>query len=154
MCIRDRYEQEDTLYIAFQESYAKWRCSNISSYKFTYKVTGGFGPCGLAEIVATVENGFVTNTELTEQSISKQEICLNTRTIEDYYEILEKAVTASLPIENPVIVHAIGQSLLIADRVNAEYDNDFGIPTNYYIDYIFGLADEEFGIEITQFELL
>ncbi len=112
-----------------------WTANGIANYQYTFRRSCECLP--EEDIVVTVQNGEVAAAVYTPsgEAVSMERMA-DLDTVEDLFDLIQAA------IERP------------ADRVQVQYDPNYGHPANIYIDYDFQVADEEVSYKISKFQLL
>jgi hypothetical protein len=114
---------------------AKWEAQNILDYRFTLKVAC-FCPLPAGQALRIeVKNGVVASVKdaQTGQAVDPKFLERYT-TIAKLFEIIRDAEARK------------------ADRLEVQYDPQFGFPTRAVIDYITNAADDELAFEVEGFE--
>lgn len=146
-------EQDDQPYIDFQINRARWDCMDISDYQFIHIGTS-FSGCVQTESLITVRNDVITSAEILSEGLVSNGCISAYRTVDQYLNKILEAVDKSITIQNAVVQNFLDEPLDVADEIIVSYDQEFGLPLNGYIDYIFGVADEEFRFEIKDFVII
>ena len=141
--------------VEFYDNYSLWRCSHNDDYRFTYLDLSTPACTGINADI-TVSNNIIIDS-LTSNLEEFQEPFCNTnsyslyRTIDELFAIIQAAIDERIVLE-PFNRNSPDQTT--ADVVSIEYDETYGYPVRCNIDYVRGIADDEFVFEIIEFRLL
>lgn len=156
----------DKIYVPLEESdfntflinRAKFNCYDANHYGFVFIYQ--YGGCINNELYLEVLNDSIINTEIIklDQFTPITSVCIP-ETIEAIFELISDAVDKNTviprilslcdPVEFPFTT-----TCELADKVRIEYDTTYGFPSSVFIDYNSGWADEEYRIQLRDFEIL
>ena len=102
----------------------RWEAQNLRSYRFTIRRSGFISPEAQGPVVITVRKGVA---ETAPESFEAY------NTVEKLFGLLEAAYQSH------------------ADTVTVQYEAVRGLPTSLFIDQSLQIADEEYGLSVTDF---
>lgn len=113
---------------------ARWNVNGVANYDVTAR-TLCFCILGGEPVRVSVRNGQVTSAIIirTQQPVPDQMLSVY-RPVERLFDLLEDAMDKD------------------AHQLDVTYDDFYGYPKHFFIDYSENVADEEFGYEITDFD--
>ncbi|MDX1932369.1 MAG: DUF6174 domain-containing protein [Capsulimonadales bacterium] len=116
---------------------ALWRSRSIDSYAYTFRY-GGFVPKSLAGPVRVeVRNGTVVSVTPTEPGAEiDRAFFARFDTIDELFDVIRQEESGT------------------PDRLDTTYDPATGVPTQFYVDREFRMADEEYSFDVTGFTAL
>ena len=135
-------------YYKYRKHKAIWDCQSIKSYRFVNIRSNQL--CAGSEHLVEVRNDEIIRSELV--VVGFDTLGCTLRTIDELFEIIEVATDDRIPIFFPG--SPADEAPFVAHRLIIEYDPDLGYPSSGYIDYIFGIADEEFSFAIRDLEII
>ena len=118
-----------------QANQQKWQQANIDSYSFTLQ-QGGFRTLdALRPVNIEVSNGKVVSAVYADNGQPlPADMDFNRLTVDDLFKQIDEAISNG------------------AEKVQVEYDPQFGFPTSIYIDRSSMIADEESNIKVSNFQ--
>ncbi len=145
--------QFDEDYLSFYNSFQKWRCLSIDSYRIVYRQSNMI--CPDTEITLLIEENKIVESSSSIGPFSSISFCeIGSMeilfTLDNIFNQIEIAADENIEFFLPVFEEPI----LKADRILVVYDERFFFPKSVYIDYDRGIADEEFSLEVIEFEKL
>ena len=125
---------------ALNANRAKWEAQGIDDYSFTVQRSCFCTPDSTRPINVQVRNGSVTSatyadtgeTVPDDRAYNKQSI-YNTLTVDGLFNSIDQAIKGG------------------AAQVDVTYDKQFGLPTSIYVDQNQQMADEEYGMTVSNF---
>lgn len=118
-----------------EQARARWAARNVRSYAYTVRLVA-FNPAAGQPVRVEVQNGVpVSVTPLVENFPADVQTYQQYATVERLFAIIEDGEQRN------------------ADTIQVTYDSTYGFPKDVFIDYEQQLADEEFGIAVSDFEV-
>ena len=145
--------QNDEAYEVFKRNMTRWMCQGIDHYSYIH-VGRSFSGCVESESFIEVSNNQIVKSEIINAGTASDLCELVYATIDQYLQIIQEAVDSSIMIDNPIFIQTTGSPIYVAEKIAIEYSSEFGIPLNGHIDYLLGIADEEFRFEIKDFKVI
>lgn len=122
--------------VALNANRLMWQAHNVYHYQYTLRVSC-FCPREITDpVVIEVKNGVPVSVGSSETAVSKADFFDDFDTIDELFLIVDEAID-----QDPA-------------RLDVTYDEEFGFPSNVYIDYDFQIADEELGFTVSDFKEL
>ena len=119
-----------------------WDCQNIKKYSFVNVQSNIL--CPGSEHLIEVNNNEIIRSELVVAGFDT--LHCKFWTINELFEIIEVATDDRKPI---LFLGLSGDDIpFVADIIDIEYDDELGFPIRGRLDYVFGIADEEFSFSI------
>jgi len=154
-CIAEKVDtlQSGRAYMALQENRAKWQCQDINNYSFIVTQAIGISLCRQIEFKIVVKDSVITSTEVVNDATASQNCIESLVTIDGLFDFINVAVDETIPTgyRDPMDRDL---DLFVAFGVIIDYDEVYGFPTSIFIDYVRQLADEEFSVQVRDFEVL
>lgn len=151
-CVNDLNQNfsEDSLLNDFLFHKSIWACNEVSHYRMLIEIQTQL----CSGVIFDIE---VKNNEGIESSVSSAsfEYLLPFCTVycvDSLFSLINIAIDESLPLPND-LKNSNNMESNVAYSTSVIYNDQFGYPEMGYIDYIFGIADEEFGFKVFEFEI-
>jgi len=141
--------QDFESYVEFKKNKAKWECLNYRDY--SYEFVPQHQVCYNQRVYVEVLNAQIVDTIILHPGVESHcESNFNFWvTIDEIFYRIEEAVDSSIQFTEVLFLQ--GKTPPIADRISIQYDTITGLPIDGYIDYNFGIGDDEYSWQILNF---
>ena len=146
------YNGNDSLQATFFNNRIIWRCHDFDHYQMTIQTNTQV--CWGIPFLVEVKNEAIVEVVAQSEDGEKWIPHCATQTVEDLFYRIEDAIDPSIPLTGLKDPRPGDFNPNVADRVRINYHPTYGFPDEAYIDYDFGTADEEFGWQILDFQML
>lgn len=127
-------ESENITRATIRSNRELWRSRNLSTYRYTLRINAFLPPDARGPVVINVRDGVAVSVRPASSDTPFDPASFESvNTIDKLFDRLESAADRNAAQQNHV------------------FDPENGHPSSAYIDYDFGLADEEFGFTVTDF---
>jgi hypothetical protein len=140
-------EQNDPEFKDYFSNRKKWECFALERFSFTHIEKNQICFGRITKI--TIDNNLIIDTVVLNEGIMP--FLCSVYSIEDLFNIIEEAVVENIEIE--FLRELKGEPIYRALSIDVNYNLEYGFPMKGKIDYIGGLADDEFEFELTDFSL-
>lgn len=135
-------DNTNSAYDNYLKNRTLWDCQQISNYSY-HNINKGI-ECWGTEHILEIEDNVIIDTTLVKLNFS-DDFCVF-HTIDELYTIIEVAVDPNIKLP---LLQSVEEE--VAELISIHYDTIIGIPIKIRIDYLLGLADEEFEYELSDF---
>ena len=122
---------------SWERNKQKWVSNKTTNYRYTLSVDCFCGEAGLSPVLIEVRNGIKKSvTTLSTSELVDSYFFTRYETVSDLFDLIERNLNKT------------------HDTFNCEYDSNLGFPKKIEIDHHRNTADDEFLLEVTNFEII